>query len=183
MADEEDYYGDSCYFHRDLSVGAYGGDVSCLQQYLHHEGFLQEEASGYFGLATKDAVTRWQATNQLLPARGVLGYSSRLAYAKRHQLPSTEQLRAMEHQSEVSEKKGVFEYCAQLERVEVCQTKRVIIDAPFEDRRHLCNEACQMATSEACDKAFPSNQSLAFKRCLQLVPKNCKKSCDGCTRR
>ncbi|CAI7861501.1 unnamed protein product [Closterium sp. NIES-53] len=93
--------GRACYFHRDLKRGSYGGDVSCLQEYLRTEGLLYEEPSGYFGTATEEAVIKWQTSNALVPARGIVGYSSRVAYARKHGLPTTEQLRAMEKAAEV----------------------------------------------------------------------------------
>ena len=40
--------------------------------------------------------------NNLLPAKGVLGYSSRVTYAKSHKIPTAEQLKAMENKAVVS---------------------------------------------------------------------------------
>ena len=40
MADEDDR-GEACYFYRDLKRGSYGGDVSCLQQFLRAEVRVQ----------------------------------------------------------------------------------------------------------------------------------------------
>ncbi|GJP31234.1 hypothetical protein CLOM_g10192 [Closterium sp. NIES-68] len=106
---EEAAGGRACYFHRDLKRSSYGGDVSCLQEYLRSEGFLYEEPSGYFGTATEEAVIKWQTTNSLVPARGILGYSSRVAYARKHGLPTTEQLRAMEKAAEGCEVRRCIE--------------------------------------------------------------------------
>ncbi|CAI5978834.1 unnamed protein product [Closterium sp. NIES-64] len=145
--------GRACYFHRDLKRGSYGGDVSCLQEYLRTEGFLYEEPSGYFGTATEEAVIKWQTSNALVPARGIVGYSSRVAYARKHGLPTTEQLRAMEKAAEADKKAEVIEFCCELVgNQEIFRTKRCKEDASLADRMHLCSEACQMAVSEACDK-------------------------------
>lgn len=78
----------SCNFTRNLSQGARGGDVKCLQQALNEEGYTVA-ASGpgstgnettYFGPATKAAVVKWQATVGL-PAFGFFGPLSRTAFA------------------------------------------------------------------------------------------------------
>ena len=52
--------GDACYFPRNLGVGAYGGDVHCLQSFLARRGYLLEEPTGYFGERTANATKRWQ---------------------------------------------------------------------------------------------------------------------------
>eukprot|EP00271_Cylindrocystis_brebissonii_P015320 TRINITY_DN3782_c0_g1_i1.p1 TRINITY_DN3782_c0_g1~~TRINITY_DN3782_c0_g1_i1.p1 ORF type:complete len:186 (-),score=23.82 TRINITY_DN3782_c0_g1_i1:923-1480(-) len=176
---DSDYYGDSCYFYRDLKVGSFGGDVSCLQQFLRHEDVMQEEPSGYFGGATEAALSRWQAGNGLMPAKGILGYSSRVAYARKHDLPTAEQLRSLEHEAEVAGKTCNIESCVQIGSVEdICRSKVVTHDAPYSTRMHMCQEACQAAMSEACDKAFPSSHSAAFKDCLGMVAKSCKRNCE-----
>jgi hypothetical protein len=38
--------GDTCYFPRDLTQGAFGGDVHCLQEFLAHHGYLLEVGPG-----------------------------------------------------------------------------------------------------------------------------------------
>ena len=43
-----------------LGVGAYGGDVHCLQSFLARRGYLLEEPTGYFGERTANATKRWQ---------------------------------------------------------------------------------------------------------------------------
>lgn len=173
--DEEVSGGRACYFHRDLKRGNYGGDVSCLQEYLRGEGFLFDDPSGYFGTATEEAVIKWQGANALVPARGILGYSSRVAYARKHKLPTTEQLRAMEKEAEADTKAEVIEFCCELVgNQEIFKSKKCKEDASYADRMHLCSEACQMAVSEACDKAFPTSQNSDYKKCLSLIPRNCR---------
>ncbi|CAI5485118.1 unnamed protein product, partial [Closterium sp. Yama58-4] len=155
--------GRACYFHRDLKRGSYGGDVSCLQEYLRAEGFLYEEPSGYFGTATEEAVIKWQTSNALVPARGIVGYSSRVAYARKHGLPTTEQLRAMEKAAEGCEVRRCIEIDAHKRNGMELWERCLAEDASLADRMHLCSEACQMAVSEACDKAFPTSQNSDYK--------------------
>jgi PKD repeat protein len=50
-------------FSRSLSVGATGSDVTALQQFLSEQGYFNVSTTGYFGLITKAAVGRWQASN------------------------------------------------------------------------------------------------------------------------
>ena len=47
--------GDACYLARDLGNGSYGGDVHCLQRFFARKGYLQEEATGYYGERTATA--------------------------------------------------------------------------------------------------------------------------------
>eukprot|EP00897_Mesotaenium_endlicherianum_P005975 jgi/Mesen1/5405/ME000268S04604 len=177
MAEEENY-GNACYFYRDLKRGSFGGDVSCLQQYLAQEGHLKEDATGYFGDATEEALIRWQLENELTPAKGFLGYSSRVAYARKHRRPTAEQLRALEHQAEGAQQVCLKVECATRDGLELCQSRCVKKDTSYADRMHLCQDACQQAMSEACDKAFPASQTSNFKHCLRLVAKNCKHNCE-----
>jgi peptidoglycan hydrolase-like protein with peptidoglycan-binding domain len=56
----------ACYpFDRSLEVGASGGDVTALQNYLKAQGYFSATATGYFGTITKAAVGRWQAQNSV----------------------------------------------------------------------------------------------------------------------
>lgn len=66
----------SCNFTRDLTVGAKGDDVKCLQGYLK-----VSPQSGFFGPLTKAAVAKWQAANGVSPAAGYWGPRSRAKYA------------------------------------------------------------------------------------------------------
>lgn len=59
-------------FTRFLSFGSKGEDVKVLQQVLQNEGLLGMAATGYYGTATKEAVTQLQAKNNLEPV-GVVG--------------------------------------------------------------------------------------------------------------
>eukprot|EP00270_Netrium_digitus_P009408 TRINITY_DN2859_c0_g1_i1.p1 TRINITY_DN2859_c0_g1~~TRINITY_DN2859_c0_g1_i1.p1 ORF type:complete len:220 (+),score=26.11 TRINITY_DN2859_c0_g1_i1:88-660(+) len=176
--DDQLLNGKTCYFSRDLRRGCFGGDVSCLQQFLKQEGHLQDGASGYFGPATEDALLKWQRSNGVAPADGFLGYSSRVLYARVHRIPTTEQIRALEQAAEhVSSKRCLVLECSGSDGMELCQRRCLTRDASYDDRMHLCQESCQMVTSEACDKAFPTSQSGAYKSCLSVVPKNCYESC------
>lgn len=79
----------SCSFTGDLTIGATGDAVKCLQQYLNAAGF-KVAASGagspgsettYFGSRTAAAVKAWQAANGVSPAAGYFGPISRAKYA------------------------------------------------------------------------------------------------------
>lgn len=78
----------ACNFTRDLTVGATGDDVKCLQQYLNGTSY-KVAASGagspgnettYFGPRTQAAVAAWQAGNGVSPAAGYFGPISRAKY-------------------------------------------------------------------------------------------------------
>jgi hypothetical protein len=47
---------------RSLAQGQTNDDVKSLQEFLKTEGYLNAEASGYFGALTKEALIRWQAS-------------------------------------------------------------------------------------------------------------------------
>jgi len=77
----------SCSFTRDLTVGARGTDVKCLQQYLNGAGF-EVAASGAgspgnetetFGPLTRAAVVKWQSANGV-SGTGYFGPISRAKY-------------------------------------------------------------------------------------------------------
>ena len=57
---------------RNLSQGARGDDVKSVQEFLRTEGYLNADATGYFGVLTSEALRRWQAS-QGVDAVGVLG--------------------------------------------------------------------------------------------------------------
>ncbi len=68
----------SCSFTKDLTVGAKGGDVTCLQTGLIAGGFsLPAGATGFFGSQTKAAVIAWQKATKITPAAGYFGAISR----------------------------------------------------------------------------------------------------------
>lgn len=72
----------ACAFTRDLTVGATGADVTCLQGVLIAKGYLKIAApTGYFGALTKAAVAAWQAASGVSPAVGYFGPKSRAAFA------------------------------------------------------------------------------------------------------
>jgi hypothetical protein len=61
--------GDACYLARDLGNGSYGGDVHCLQRFFARKGYLQEEATGYYGERTATAASRWKVRDETTRAR------------------------------------------------------------------------------------------------------------------
>jgi peptidoglycan hydrolase-like protein with peptidoglycan-binding domain len=50
---------------RNLGVGTRGDDVKGLQEFLKGEGYLQAEATGFFGSLTSQAIARWQSAEGL----------------------------------------------------------------------------------------------------------------------
>lgn len=73
----------ACSFARDLTLGAKGEDVTCLQNYLTSTGHYSFSggATGYFGSVTKNAAAAWQAANGVSPAVGYFGSLSRAKYS------------------------------------------------------------------------------------------------------
>ena len=73
----------ACSFTRDLTVGAKGDDVKCLQTYLTGTGHFTFAggATGFFGGVTKAAVAAWQTANAVSPAAGYFGAKSRAKYS------------------------------------------------------------------------------------------------------
>lgn len=72
----------SCTFTRDLTLGATGADVTCLQNALIANGYaIPAGATGYFGAQTQSAVMKWQAAAGVSPAAGYFGAKSRAAFA------------------------------------------------------------------------------------------------------
>ncbi len=72
----------ACTFTRDLTLGASGADVTCLQDYLKTKGhFTHPKSTGYFGSVTQAAVKAWQAANGVMPAAGYFGAKSRAAFS------------------------------------------------------------------------------------------------------
>jgi hypothetical protein len=49
-------------FTRSLSVGVSGSDVTALQEFLGEQGYFSASTTGYFGVITKAALGRWQAS-------------------------------------------------------------------------------------------------------------------------
>lgn len=80
----------ACSFTRDLTEGATGEDVRCLQQYLNGAGYkVADSGAGspgnettYFGSRTKAAVAAWQAAKGVSPAAGYWGPVSRAKYSE-----------------------------------------------------------------------------------------------------
>ena len=72
----------ACTFTRDLTMGAKGADVTCLQDTLKAKGFFKNPTStGYFGSVTMAAVKAWQASAGITPAAGYFGKKSQAAFA------------------------------------------------------------------------------------------------------
>lgn len=51
---------------RNVMQGATNDDVKSMQEFLKQEGYLNAEASGFFGNLTKDALVRWQASQGVI---------------------------------------------------------------------------------------------------------------------
>jgi hypothetical protein len=72
-------------FVRDLYVGSSGNDVLFLQKYLNSNGYIIAVSgpgsvgneSTYFGNLTKNALTKWQLQNGIIPASGNLDLLTR----------------------------------------------------------------------------------------------------------
>ena len=61
-------------FARDLTLGATGGDVAILQQFLVNYGAYPEAlVTGYFGSLTQSALQRFQSEQNISPASGYFG--------------------------------------------------------------------------------------------------------------
>ena len=79
-------------FTRDLTVGSVGEDVRDLQQLLNSLGFTVAETgpgspgeeTAYFGSATQQALIRYQEANDIEPAQGYFGQTTR-AYVNQEQ--------------------------------------------------------------------------------------------------
>ncbi len=72
----------SCSFTRDLTIGAQGSDVTCLQEALIKDNYvIQAGATGYFGPETRAAVAAWQKMVGITPAHGYFGAISRGRWA------------------------------------------------------------------------------------------------------
>lgn len=170
----------ACYFPRDLSKGSYGGDVNCLQQFLRKKGHLPEEPTGYFGEATETAVKKWQSADAIAASRGgVMDMSSRTWYAKKHSLPLPDTTSAAGSKDTGGAKKTCIDVCAEFGGVQDCQTRCVRIES---EKKHACREACQVAFSSACDRAFPptsENGPHNYKTCLQYLEASCKDTCQA----
>lgn len=71
-----------CSFVGDLTMGARGTAVTCLQNYLKSAGHYTYSggSTGYFGGVTKAAVIAWQKANGVSPAVGYFGAKSRAKY-------------------------------------------------------------------------------------------------------
>jgi hypothetical protein len=71
----------ACTFTRDLTIGATGADVTCLQQSLIAMGHaIPAGATGYFGAQTRAAVSAWQTAKAITPTAGYFGPKSRAAF-------------------------------------------------------------------------------------------------------
>lgn len=65
-----------------VALGARGEAVTGLQEFLRAEGYLNAQATGYFGLATKTALAQWQSA-QGLSSVGIVGPMTREAIRAR----------------------------------------------------------------------------------------------------
>ena len=175
--------GDACYFPRNLVTGTYGGDVHCLQQYLNHKGYLPDEPDGFYGDRTSDAARRWQEAIGL-EGGGVLDIKARAAYAKLLGLPTPGSNRVT---NEDGDEKGVrnntnkaatcIDVCAAWTGSQDCSTRCARHET---DKKHACRQACQVAFSAACDRAFPpglQGGDVNYKICLQYQSTSCDQTC------
>mmetsp|Transcript_17062 Transcript_17062/g.32653 ORF Transcript_17062/g.32653 Transcript_17062/m.32653 type:complete len:179 (+) Transcript_17062:270-806(+) len=173
-------HGSMCYFPRDLEKGTYGGDVNCLQQFLRHKGYLADEPTGYYGEATEVAVKKWQNSSGISAAiKGTVDLSSRIWYAKKQGLPAPDSTLSADSKDKPGQKKTCIDVCAEFGGVQDCQTRCVRSEA---DKKHACREACQVAFSSACDRAFPVNADNGpqnYKICLQYLEASCKDTCQS----
>ena len=73
-----------CNFTRDLTIGATGDDVRCLQEFLTttSDYTFVEGPTGFFGLVTEQAVKSWQTRAGVFPATGYFGPISREVITK-----------------------------------------------------------------------------------------------------
>lgn len=177
--------GEACYFPRDLTKGSYGGDVNCLQQFLRHKGYLPEEPTGYYGEKTQTAVAKWQDDiGSQVPAlgKGVLNMGTRQWYAKKFGLPSpSDPSPSADYPDKQGQKKTCIDVCAEFGGTQDCQTRCVRNDS---EKKHACREACQVAFSSACDRAFPpssANGPQNYTICLQYLDASCKETCQQYT--
>jgi peptidoglycan hydrolase-like protein with peptidoglycan-binding domain len=71
--------GSSYQFNQNLTLGSSGPDVSALQQILINQGYLTSASAptGYFGSGTKTALEKLQTANDISPASGYLGPTTR----------------------------------------------------------------------------------------------------------
>ena len=78
----------SCTFTKDLSLGATGEDVRCLQKYLNAKGYTiatsgvgsPGQETNQFQAKTQAALIKWQTANGISPATGTFGPKSREKY-------------------------------------------------------------------------------------------------------
>lgn len=72
--------GNSCTISRNLTVGASGADVVCLQNILLSKGFsVPAGATGFFGVQTQTAVAAFQRAQGISPSVGYVGPVTRAA--------------------------------------------------------------------------------------------------------
>lgn len=72
-------------FNKNLSVGVTSNDVKELQKFLNNKGFAVAESgpgslgreTSFFGLATRNALIKFQKSNKITPASGYFGLLSR----------------------------------------------------------------------------------------------------------
>lgn len=65
-------------FKRNLTIGSQGDDVTVLQKFLVGKGYLSKDnVSGYYGVATKTALAKYQLSVRISPADGYFGVITR----------------------------------------------------------------------------------------------------------
>lgn len=79
----------SCTFTRNLTLGASGSDVTCLQQLLISKGFsIPAGATGLFGAQTQAALAAYQRAQGITPAIGYFGPVTRVALSSATPAPT-----------------------------------------------------------------------------------------------
>ena len=142
----------------------------------HAKGMLKEEPTGYYGEKTEAAVVKWQKTNNVKPANGILGLASRQLYAKRHRLPIPGKT---DLSASSSDRKVCIDVCSEYGGVQDCES-RYARSEKLKDKNHACKEACQIAFSAACDRAYPPSAPGGpenYKLCLKYLTQSCDKTC------
>uniref|UniRef100_A0A7R9TVS4 Peptidoglycan binding-like domain-containing protein n=1 Tax=Prasinoderma coloniale TaxID=156133 RepID=A0A7R9TVS4_9VIRI len=168
--------GEQCYLYRDLNRGKYGGDVFCLQEALKKEGHFDGAPSAFYGEKTEVAVASWQRSMGLTPAKGFMGRLSRTTFAKKHKLPTPDEITAEDVAVRADgARKTCMDACAQFGDEKFCHTRCVRRE---ELKVHACKEACQIAFAEACDKQYPGpSKSAEYQDCLKHTKPSCRKLC------
>ena len=134
------------------------------------------DATGFFGDQTERAVAAWQKAEKAAEGSKLWNWECRAKYARRRGLPLPGKL-DRNPRGPNGESKTCIDVCSELNGAQDCET-RCIIDT--RDRPHACQEACQIAFSAACDRAFPSTSARgekSYQQCLSRMQDSCRATC------